>query len=341
MIVPILGIGNGLGGCVVQISEMPQPPIRFPARLHTALAITGLVAASAATTPAAAQQAQVPFSAVADSARRAPAADLRITYGPAPAQFAELRLPTGAGRNPENPAHPVVFLIHGGCWLNAYGVDHVAGIAESLRQQGMAVFAVEYRRVGDEGAGVPGTFHDIRTAFDSLRAIAPRHGLDLSRVLLMGHSAGGHLALWLASEPGVRVQGVIALAAVTTLAEFAGPSGCRAAVPRLMGGSPTEVPERYAAYSPASRPRPPAGTRVVLITAEGDRVVPEEQLHAYVSAHPGTQVERVPGGHFDLVAAWTPAWKAILGLVNELTAGPSPATPPPARPAAVRTASSK
>lgn len=303
------------------------------ARFRAAL-VAGCLLAIAS--DSAAQQGTVPFSAVADSARLAPAADLRIAYGPSAVQFAELRLPAGAGSAAAPRALLTVFLIHGGCWLNAYGVDHVAGIAESLRQQGMAVFAVEYRRVGDEGAGLPGTFDDIRTAFDSLRALAPRHGLDLSRVLLMGHSAGGHLALWLASEPGVRVRGVVALAAVTNLAEFAGPSGCGGAVPRLMGGTPAEVRERYAAYSPASRPRPPAGTRVVLVTGEQDRIVPESQADAYRAALPGTPGLQLPGGHFDLVAAWTPAWAAILELVEELSAGPLDATPPPALPAASR-----
>lgn len=277
---------------------------------------TGLIAALAATTIASAQSRELPFSVVADSARLAPTADARFIYGSAPSQFAELRTPTGAG------PHPVVFLLHGGCWLNAYGVDHVAGIAESLRQRGVAVFAAEYRRVGDAGAGVPGTFDDVRAAFDTLRAIAPRRGIDLSRVILMGHSAGGQLALWLASEPGVRVKAVISLAAVTDLVAFAAPSGCGSAVPRLLGGSASDGDEvtvaRYTSASPISRAAPYPGTRVTLVTAENDRVVQRTQAEAYIARFPNTSVIHVAGGHFDLVAPWSSAWRRVVELVAEL-----------------------
>lgn len=294
--------------------------LRVPLNAATHVAMVAALYAAIATpipTTAHAQGAGVPFSAVADSARLAPPADLRITYGSAPSQFAELRLPRGAG------PHPVVFLLHGGCWLNAYGVDHVAGIAESLRGQGFAVFAVEYRRVGEAGAGVPGTFDDVRAAYDSLRALAPRHGLDTSRALLMGHSAGGHLALWLASEPGVRVRGVIALAAVTDLAAFATPSGCGSAVPRLMGGAPESSDAgsigRYAAASPIMRAGPPPGTRVLMVTGDVDRVVPRTQVEGYLARFPDAQALRVLGGHFDLVAPWTPAWSRIVAMTAELS----------------------
>lgn len=263
-----------------------------------------------------AQSGGVPFAAVADSARRAPTADLRVAYGPAPSQFAELRVPRGSG------PHPVVFLLHGGCWLRAYGVDHVAGIAESLRQAGIAVFAPEYRRVGEDGAGVPGTFDDVRAAYDSLRAVAPRYDLDTTRVLAMGHSAGSHLALWLASEPGVRLRGVIALAAITDLAAYAAPSGCGSAVSGLMGGARDANDEqsivRYAVASPVTRAGPMRGTRVVLVTAEQDRVVPRTQAEAYIARFSPAADLRVPGGHFDLVAPWTPAWSRILALALDL-----------------------
>lgn len=291
--------------------------LRRRAALTATTVAFAIVATAATSSRADAQNAGVPFSAVADSARRAPAADLRVAYGSAASQFAELRLPRGAG------PHPVVFLIHGGCWLSAYGVDHVAGIAESLRSRGFAVFAAEYRRVGETGAGVPGTFDDIRAAYDSMRALAPTRGLDLSRTTLAGHSAGGQLALWLASEPGVRVQGVVALAAVTDLAAFAAPSGCGAAVPRLMGGAATSddaaVRRRYAAASPVTRSGAAPGTRVLLVTADGDRVVPQSQADAYRRRFPAAESLRVPGGHFDLVAAWSPAWTQVLRAIENIS----------------------
>lgn len=263
------------------------------------------------------QEGAVPFREVADSARRAPAADHRIVYGAAASQFAELRVPRGSG------PHPVVFLLHGGCWLDAYGVDHVAGIAESLRRNGFAVFAAEYRRVGEEGAGAPGTFDDVRVAFDSLRAIAPRYAMDTSRVMAIGHSAGGQLALWLASEPGVRLRAVVALAAVTDLAAFAAPSGCGSAVPRLMGGAPdapdAEIVARYAPYSPALRSGASARTSVLLVTADDDRVVPRAQAEAYLARFSAARELRVPGGHFDLVAPWTEAWAQIFAMLRAIS----------------------
>ncbi len=290
---------------------MPASHVR-----HAALAATLTLAPTLAPTLAGAQSGGVPFTAVADSARVAPAADTRVTHGSAPSQFAELRIPSGRG------PHPTVLLLHGGCWLSAYGVDHVAGIAESLRQAGFAVFAAEYRRVGEEGAGVPGTFDDVRAAYDSLRAVAPQYALDTSRVFAMGHSAGGHLALWLASEPGVRLRGVIALAAVTDLASFAAPSGCGSAVPRLMGGARDADDEvsvvRYALASPVTRAGPPPGTAVLLVVSEADRVVPMTQAQAYLARFPGTESLPVPGGHFDLVAPWTTAWARVRARLLEL-----------------------
>ncbi len=304
---PLHRLGTQFRCIFVDMITTPSSPAQVAA-------VLALVLASAASLQA--QSAPVAFTQVADSARLAPAADIRLNYGSATAQFAELRLPSGAG------PHPVVFLLHGGCWLNAYGLGHVAGIAESVRQNGIAVFAPEYRRVGDEGAGYPETFSDVRTAFDSLLAIAPRHNLDVSRIVLMGHSAGGQLALWLASEAHVRVEAVIALAAVTDLAAFAAPTGCGAAVHRLMGGTAEALAERYESASPVTRPAPAANTPVLLVAADGDRTVPPAQADAYVAKFPGTTVEHVPGGHFDLVAPWTPAWARVLALTTERLRGP-------------------
>ena len=249
--------------------------------------------------------AQIPFSAVADSAKLAPPADARITYGSAPQQFAELRAP--AGRGP----HPVVMLIHGGCWRAAYDVAHVAGLAEALRKEGFATWTIEYRRVGDEGGGDPGTFDDIRAAYDALIANAKAHALDPKRVILSGHSAGGHLALWLAAEPSVEARGVVSLAGITDLASYVAPTGCGSAVPLLLGGSAAEKPDAYAARSPVTRAKPVMP--VTLLLADSDQIVPRSQADAYLARFPGTAVVTVPGGHFDLVAPWSAAFPALLG----------------------------
>jgi acetyl esterase/lipase len=247
--------------------------------------------------------AQVPYAAVADSATHAPAADVRLPYGGSPEQFVELRTPHGTG------PHPVVVLIHGGCWRAQYSAAHVAGAAESLRQAGFATWVVEYRRVGNEGGGDPGTFDDIRAAYALLEAEGASRGLDLSAIALVGHSAGGHLALWLGAEPGVRARAVIGLAAVTDLQAFVQPSGCGSAVPQLLGGAADVQSPRYTAQSPVTRP--PITARVHLIIARDDRVVPRAQADAFIGQFPRTSLEEVNGGHFDLVAPWSEAWRTV------------------------------
>jgi acetyl esterase/lipase len=247
--------------------------------------------------------AQVPFAAVADSARLAPTADARITYGADPEQFVELRVPRSGRR------HPVVMLLHGGCWSSQYDVTHLAATAEALRREGIATWTVEYRRAGQAGGGDPGTFDDVRAAYALLIAQAKERDLDRSRIVLMGHSAGGHLALWLASEPGVNVRGTVGLAAVTDPVAFAQPTRCGGGITRLMGGEPTALAAAYAARSPVVRSGP---DRVVtLFVARDDRIVPTSQLDAYRARFPNTVVHEVAGGHFDLVAPWTEAWRAV------------------------------
>jgi acetyl esterase/lipase len=127
----------------------------------------------------------------------------RIAYGTGALQFGELRVP--AGRGP----HPVVIIIHGGCWIaklgklddRAVGLDLVRPIAADLAANGFATWNIEYRRLGNEGGGWPGTFQDIAAGADQLRQIAAKNQLDLRRVVAIGHSAGGHFALWLAARP--------------------------------------------------------------------------------------------------------------------------------------------
>ncbi len=255
--------------------------------------------------------AQILFAAVADSSHSAPPADARITYGSAPTQFVDLRIPVGRG------PFPVVMLIHGGCWRAQYDLAHLAGAAEALRAAGFATWSVEYRRVGDEGGGDPGTFDDIRAAYDSLVAHTRRFALDAKRIVLAGHSAGGHLALWLASEPHVKVRGVVAMAGITDLAAFVSPTGCGAVVPLLLGGTPAEIPTTYEARSPVARPA--AHAPVTLVVARDDHTVPQSQSDAYVARFPSVRVVSVPGGHFDLVAPWSDAWATVLSAIQALT----------------------
>src|SRR4051812_21943051 len=134
-------------------------------------------------------------------------ADLRIAYGTEPAQVIDLFLPKGRG------PHPVVILLHGGCFLAEYkGLAETSGIAVDLARRGYAVWNVEYRKLGEPGAGYPGTFQDVASAVDALRAQAPKYGLDLRRVIAIGHSAGGHLALWAASRGRLPAQSPLHIA---------------------------------------------------------------------------------------------------------------------------------
>ncbi|NGP53486.1 alpha/beta hydrolase [Thioalkalivibrio sp. XN8] len=256
-----------------------------------------------------------------------PAADHRIAYGEHPLQFGELRLPAGPG------PHAVAVLFHGGCWRAEYDLAHVSHVGAALAAAGAAVWTPEYRRVGDEGGGWPGTFEDAAAGLDGLASLAPEHNLDLDRVVLVGHSAGGHLALWLAGRHNLpashplhaapaRIRGVVALAGITDLARYAeGARGCNAAVQLLMGGMPAEQPERYAAASPAGLL--PLGVPQRLLHGALDPVVLLEQSSGYAEkagAH-GDEVrlEVIDGaGHFDLVAPFAPAWPRVEAAVLEL-----------------------
>ncbi len=119
-----------------------------------------------------------------------------IRYGAAPVQAIDLFLPA----RHRSPA-PVVILIHGGRWSSRTAArEQVRHLGADLAARGIATWSIGYRRADEEGGGYPGTYEDIGTAIDRLRSEAPRLGLDLSRVVLVGHSAGGHLALWAASR---------------------------------------------------------------------------------------------------------------------------------------------
>jgi acetyl esterase/lipase len=261
-------------------------------------------------------------------AQRPPPADHRLVYESEPFQFGELRLPQGPG------PHPVVVLIHGGCWRSAYDLMHLGGAAEALTQAGFATWTPEYRRLGNPGGGWPGTLQDVARATDFLRTLKGRFPLDLDRVVLMGHSAGGQLALWLptrASLPAdsplfsvepLPVRGVVALAAISDLERYAeGAGSCNAAVPELLGGSAAQWPERYAQASPLLRL--PLGVPVRLVHGSEDPIVPLAQSTRFAEAAQArgedAQVREVPGaGHFDVIAPFAPAWEAVVQAVREL-----------------------
>jgi acetyl esterase/lipase len=254
-----------------------------------------------------------------------PKADFRLSYGRDPLQFGELRLPEGEG------PFPVVVVIHGGCWLADYGLGYMSALADALTDAGLATWSIEYRRVGNEGGGWPGTFRDVARAVDHLREIAADHSLDLESVGAIGHSSGGHLALWLGGRVSldegdpirgrdpVFVNGVVALAGIFDLAAYTSPDGCGSAVPGLVGGQPPDVPDRLRRVSPIEML--PFGIDLTLVISELDSIVPASQAHNFVAAarKMGDQVkilEMAGAGHFELVDPLNPAFHVILRAVR-------------------------
>ncbi len=245
-----------------------------------------------------------------------------VTYGDSAQQHLELSRPASA------TAHPVVVLVHGGFWSAQFDLGLMRPLVPSLVAEGWAVANLEYRSIGVSGAGWPGTFEDAAAAVD---ALAEQPDLDLSRVITLGHSAGGHLAVWLASRarvpegapgqsPMVTVTGAVSQAGVLDLVAAADEHLGGGATQALMGGGPTEVPDRYAAGSPVALV--PIGVPVELVHGSADRNVPVDQSRRYEAAaraagDPVTFTE-VPGDHFAVIDPSTEAWAACLAAARRL-----------------------
>ena len=252
-----------------------------------------------------------------------PAPTLHVAYGAAPSQFAELFQPAGDG------PFPVAVVIHGGCWTREFGgITQMHNMAGDLQRQGVAVWNVEYRRFDEDGGGYPGMYHDVATALDRLRALAPERRLDLSRIVLVGHSAGGHLAQWAASRARLPrssplyvadplpVPTVISLGGLADLRheEKLIKSSCERDMAQLAGTASAARPDIFSDTSPAELL--PAGVRTVLIHGEFDTVSPPRVGHDYArrATAAGDQAEVVllPGGsHYDEVAATSPSWSIV------------------------------
>ena len=219
-----------------------------------------------------------------------PPAGERIRYGDGPQQFGELRVPGGDG------PFPVFVVIHGGCWQNAFDYVYMTRLSAWLTQRGFATWTIEYRRLGEQGGGWPGTFLDAANATDMLRTVAAKSRLDQARVYATGHSAGGQLALWLASRHKFRageelfvkdplpIRGVLGLAAITDLAQYriGPPKSCHASVEPLLGGTPENVAGRYAATSPIERL--PLGVPQVFLQGGRDPIVDAASVRSYLEA---------------------------------------------------------
>jgi|APSaa5957512535_1039671.scaffolds.fasta_scaffold78670_1 acetyl esterase/lipase len=255
-----------------------------------------------------------------------PPADVRIPYGDDQFQFADLRLPEGPG------PHPVIILIHGGCWLAEYDIVHSGKLAAGFASNGIATWSLEYRRIGNKGGAWPGTFQDIGKGADHLLKVAEKYSLDTNRIIVSGHSAGGHLALWLAarnqfpnsrlfsSENPVPLQGVLALAPAADLVYLHESGACDDVVDKLMEGSPQTYPDRYAQ---ASIPElVPLGVPQILVIGRYDenwRKVGYRYLEVARAA--GDQVDEIDApesGHFEMIDPDSTTWPLVLGAAREL-----------------------
>ena len=259
-----------------------------------------------------------------------PAGATRLAYGAGTLHFGDLRIPRGAG------PFPVAVVIHGGCWRAENDLRHISHLAEALTGAGIATWTIEYRRIGDPGGGWTGTFADVAAGTDHVRKLAAQFPLDPGRVALVGHSAGGHLALWLAARQNLpagsplspvqplTLRGIVSLAGITDLRTFStGSAYCNVSVPLLLGGTVDEVPERYAQASPIELL--PLRIPQRLLHGALDPHVPVEHSRRFTTNARGlgddVALTVLPDvGHFDLIAPWSKAWTAVERTVRQLLA---------------------
>ena len=291
---------------------------------HTLLVCTLLAASLAAQSRNPVELASAP----------APAGAIRMSYGDDPLQFGELRLPA------TNGPHPLAIVIHGGCWLarlgnldpRAVAMDNMRPLAVALTAAGIATWNIEYRRLGDDGAGWPGTFHDVARAADFVRTFARDRQVDITRVVSIGHSAGAPLALWLAAR--VKLPKASELYAIdplrlTGVVSLDGPADLKAAIALqqpvcgapvitdLLGGSPQERPDRYRDASPIEML--PLGIPQAFFTGQMFAAHAAPYEAAMKKAGDPLQLVALPSaGHFVFVDPQSDVWPQVMNSVRRL-----------------------
>ena len=236
-------------------------------------------------------------------------ADEKLVYGDAnpDLQYGLLWLPDKLAATDKAP---LIVLIHGGCWLNQYDIQHSYALSSALAAAGYGVWSLEYRRTGDPGGAWPGSFNDIKQGLAFCSQLK-NYPLDLDRIVIMGHSAGGHLALLAASE-NQNVSGVIGLAAITDIVEYSrGENSCQTATIDFMGGTFEEDPAGYQAANPASQP---LHGKTILLHGDIDSIVPLKQSQL----PDATTVVFKGAGHFDWVHPDTSAYQLLLSTLEDL-----------------------
>jgi acetyl esterase/lipase len=253
----------------------------------------------------------------------------RLVYGPHADQWGDLYVP-----NRDSP-RGIVVVIHGGYWRDKYTAELGVPIAEDLLCSGFTVWNLEYRRAGTDGkigaGGWPATFEDIAAGIDHLAELVPGYGLDLSRVAVLGHSAGGHLAVWatgrhtlppgaLGAAPKVRPSGVVGQAGLLDLAAVEKLALSDRAAVNLMGGTRDELPEAFEVADPMKAL--PIGVPVLAVHGRKDTDVPFDQSANYAraarAAGDPVELHEVTGDHFDIIDPSHEAYRCCRRLLERL-----------------------
>lgn len=231
--------------------------------------------------------------------------DFDYAYGESEFQFGRLWLAPAA-----QSTSRLVILLHGGCWLNQFDMQHTFPLATALAQEGYHVWSIEYRRTGDIGGGWPGSFDDVKAGIRYVNELSEQ-GINLENSIIIGHSAGGHLAL-LAGREFPSIKGVIGLAAITDIVSYSdGESSCEKATQSFMGGSYSQLPSLYRSANPANLIVHP---NTLLLHGSSDAIVEIEQA-ALEDVDSETLLD---AGHFDWVHPGTDAFTLLLSRLKAL-----------------------
>jgi acetyl esterase/lipase len=244
------------------------------------------------------------------SALPQPLPDAVVRYAAHDDGLVDVHLPDGRGGAPA----PLVVLLHGGFWRQAYDRRHTRPVAGALARAGFVVATPEYRRTGGAG-GWPKTVEDVDHAVAALPSLLAGLGVATAGMTVIGHSAGGHLALWLANRPHP-VERVVGLAPVADLRAAARARLGDGATQALLGGEPEELPERYDGADPMTRLATRPRCEVVVVHGGRDDIVPVSLARGLADAHPWVRLEVVEDAdHFAVMDPTSPAWPAVLEAV--------------------------
>ena len=247
----------------------------------------------------------VPYSAVTELGYRQ--ADHKIHYGDDQHQYALL---WQASTSSTTRQKPLIVLIHGGCWLNAFDITHTFPLSTGLSQAGFDVWSLEYRRTGDEGGGWPGTFADIQQGIQAATQYDERY--TLNNMIIIGHSAGGHLAL-LAGSIMQQLKGIVGLAAITNIEQYSrGSNSCQRVTKDFMTGTFEEKPGTYKLANPIQQPHHPNS---ILLQGDADGIVPQSQ--ALNSGFPTEMISEA--GHFDWIHPGSDAYTILIQTLEAMS----------------------